>query len=39
MAMTERVARFRQESLEAIPTISTERAELITASHAPCTSL
>jgi pyruvate formate-lyase/glycerol dehydratase family glycyl radical enzyme len=30
MAMSERVARLRQESLEAVPTISTERAELIT---------
>ncbi len=30
MAMTERVARLRQQSLEAVPTISTERAELIT---------
>jgi pyruvate formate-lyase/glycerol dehydratase family glycyl radical enzyme len=30
MAMTERVARLRQQSLEAIPTISTERAELMT---------
>ncbi|MFZ5809454.1 MAG: trans-4-hydroxy-L-proline dehydratase [Chloroflexota bacterium] len=28
--MTERVQRLRQESLEAVPTISTERAELIT---------
>jgi pyruvate formate-lyase/glycerol dehydratase family glycyl radical enzyme len=28
--MSERVARLRQESLEAVPTISTERAELIT---------
>ncbi|PWH13072.1 MAG: formate C-acetyltransferase/glycerol dehydratase family glycyl radical enzyme [Anaerolineae bacterium] len=28
--MTERVARLRQQSLEAVPTISTERAELIT---------
>ena len=30
MSMTERVRRLRQESLEAVPTISTERAELIT---------
>jgi len=30
MAMTERVARLRQQSLEAVPTISTERAELVT---------
>jgi pyruvate formate-lyase/glycerol dehydratase family glycyl radical enzyme len=30
MAMSERVARLRQGSLEAVPTISTERAELIT---------
>ncbi|MGB3904721.1 MAG: trans-4-hydroxy-L-proline dehydratase [Anaerolineae bacterium] len=28
--MTERVARLRQQSLEAVPTLSTERAELIT---------
>jgi len=33
MVMTERAAHLRQESLEAIPTISTERAELITASY------
>ena len=31
MAMTERVTRLRQESLDAVPTISTERAELMTA--------
>ena len=31
MSMTERVARLRQQSLEARPTISTERAELMTA--------
>jgi len=31
MAMTERVARLRAETLDARPTISTERAELITA--------
>jgi formate C-acetyltransferase len=30
MAMTERVARLRQESLDAVPSISTERAVLIT---------
>ena len=30
MPMTERVARLRQQSLDAIPTISTERAELMT---------
>ena len=30
MSMTERVARLRQQSLAAIPTISTERAELMT---------
>ena len=30
MAMTERVARLRQQSLDAVPTISTERAELMT---------
>jgi pyruvate formate-lyase/glycerol dehydratase family glycyl radical enzyme len=30
MAMTERVARLRQQSLDAVPTISTERAELVT---------
>ncbi|HOG45607.1 MAG TPA: glycyl radical protein [Anaerolineae bacterium] len=32
--MTERVARLRQESLEARPTLSTERAELMTAFYA-----
>ena len=31
MAVSERVARLRQQSLEAVPTISTERAELMTA--------
>ena len=31
MSMTQRVARLRQQSLEARPTISTERAELMTA--------
>jgi pyruvate-formate lyase len=30
MAVTERVARLRQQSLEAVPTVSTERAELMT---------
>ncbi|NLE99880.1 MAG: glycyl radical protein [Anaerolineales bacterium] len=30
MAITARVARLRQQSLEAVPTISTERAELMT---------
>lgn len=30
MAMTVRVARLRQHSLEARPTLSTERAELLT---------
>ena len=30
MSMSERVARLRQQSLDAIPTISTERAELMT---------
>ncbi len=30
MPMTERVARLREQSLDAIPTISTERAELMT---------
>jgi pyruvate formate-lyase/glycerol dehydratase family glycyl radical enzyme len=30
MAMTERVTRLRQQSLDAVPTISTERAELMT---------
>ena len=33
MVMTERVAQLRKESLEATPTISTERAELMTASY------
>ncbi len=31
MTMTARVARLRQESLDAVPTLSTERAELLTA--------
>ncbi len=30
MSMSERVARLRQQSLDAVPTLSTERAELIT---------
>ena len=30
MSMTERVARLRQQSLEAVPSISSERAELLT---------
>ena len=30
MTMTERVAQLRKQSLEAVPSISTERAELIT---------
>ena len=30
MSMSERVARLRQQSLDAIPTLSTERAELLT---------
>lgn len=30
MAVTERVARLRRESVEAVPTLSTERAELMT---------
>ena len=30
MAMTERVAKLRQRSLDAVPSISTERAELTT---------
>ncbi len=30
MAMTERVTRLRRQSLEAVPTLSTERAELLT---------
>ena len=30
MAISERVARLRQQSLEAVPTLSTERAELMT---------
>jgi len=33
MSMTERVARLRTQSLEAVPSISTERAELMTAFH------
>lgn len=34
MTMTDRVARLRRQSLEAVPTISTERAELITEFYA-----
>ena len=30
MAMSDRVARLRQQSLDALPSISTERAELMT---------
>ena len=30
MMMTERVARLRQQSLTAVPAVSTERAELMT---------
>ena len=33
MVMSERVARLRQQSLEAVPAISTERAELMTEFH------
>jgi pyruvate formate-lyase/glycerol dehydratase family glycyl radical enzyme len=33
MAMTERVACLRQQSLDAVPSISTERAELVTRFH------
>lgn len=33
MAMTDRVVRLRQQSLEAVPTVSTERAELLTDFH------
>ena len=33
MAMTERVARLREASLEAVPSISTERAELMTQAY------
>jgi hypothetical protein len=32
MAMTERVARLRKQSLETLPTISTERGKLLTVS-------
>ena len=34
MPMSERVARLRQQSLDAVPTISTERAELVTEFYA-----
>ena len=33
MSMTERVRRLRQRSLDAVPTLSSERAELMTAFH------
>ncbi len=33
MSMTERVRRLRQRSLDAVPTLSSERAELVTAFH------
>jgi pyruvate formate-lyase/glycerol dehydratase family glycyl radical enzyme len=39
MPMTERVARLRQQSLDAVPTISTERAELMTAFYRQHTEL
>ncbi len=39
MAMTERVARLRQQSLDAVPTISTERAELMTRFYQQTTEL
>jgi pyruvate formate-lyase/glycerol dehydratase family glycyl radical enzyme len=39
MAMSERVARLRQQSIEAVPTISTERAELMTEFYEQCTEL
>ena len=39
MAMSERVARLRQESLDAVPRISTERAELMTAFYQQNTGL
>ena len=39
MAMTQRVARLRQQSLEAIPAISTERAELMTQFYQQTTGL
>jgi formate C-acetyltransferase len=39
MAMTERVARLRQQSLDAMPAISTERAELITQFYQQATDL
>jgi len=39
MAMTQRVARLRQQSLEAIPAISTERAELMTQFYQQTTEL
>jgi pyruvate formate-lyase/glycerol dehydratase family glycyl radical enzyme len=39
MAMTERVARLREQSLDAVPAISTERAELMTRFHDQCTQM
>ena len=39
MSMSERVCRLRQQSLSAIPTISTERAELMTAFYRDHTGL
>ena len=39
MAMTERVARLRRQSLDAVPTISTERAELMTKFYQQSTEL
>ena len=39
MAMSERVSRLRQESLAAVPRISTERAELMTAFYQQRTDL
>ena len=39
MTITERVARLRQQSLDAIPTLSSERAELMTAFYQQNTSL
>jgi pyruvate formate-lyase/glycerol dehydratase family glycyl radical enzyme len=39
MSMTERVARLRQQSLDAVPAISTERAELMTQFYQQTTEL
>ncbi len=39
MSMTARVARLRQRSLDAVPTLSSERAELMTAFHRENTQL